>query len=331
MEELNFYFKQINRVITEAQSLKDKPHINLVSKFRRWMFDPYIKELKYQLDTILKMNNIEKSKSYSIHEYEELIAELGKTSRGKSVIQMLFRHTLCIDDFVSKNVCKEAFKDKKIIDSRLIREEGDSIDLIKEKLLSISGHNERLIYTNILAKELDAKLCVTFDQITELEKEGYESLFIRRDINDFLRGVISVFNDFQIDILSCLKNYKDFDPQYGCYDDYKNEIESELSKEETPILKFRDFLLHKEKDSLMLVLHSLMDGQDCKTATKVLIALEEIGFLHKPSNAKLHRALLEEFNLRFTASAMNSFFRERNIKYSKREIDSIVKTLLDIK
>lgn len=32
MEELNFYFKQINRVITEAQSLKDKPHINLVIK-----------------------------------------------------------------------------------------------------------------------------------------------------------------------------------------------------------------------------------------------------------------------------------------------------------
>lgn len=280
-----------------------------------------------------RLKNAPKDASYSIDKCDKLLNERYETKRGKDVAKMLIQHVLCKDDYISRCICKEVFRDKKIIDSHLIWEGKASVNLIRKKLLSIREQENRQIYAKILAKELDAKLNVVFEIIIDLEKAGCKSLYIKRDLNDFLRDLTSVFSDFKIDIVNYLKEYKDFDPEYGCYEDYRDEAFVEKKNKENCELEFKDYLIHGNKEALITVLHNLIDGKECKDVTKVLIALEEASFLQRPSNAKLYRSLLKEFDLNFSdsPSAMNTFFREKDIKYSKEEIKVVVNSLLEVK
>lgn len=335
-DELDIFFNEVATVLHSGELLVQKQKVSLADKFSRWLFEKEIQELQYQIDIIVEISRLKKIKkdsSFSIDRRYRLLHERQEGKIGKDVVRMLTQHILCKDDYISRNVCKEAFKRKKIIDSTLIWVGKKSANLIEDKLASILKHDTMQIFANIFAKELDAKLCVSFELITYLEQLGCESLYIRKDINDYLRDLASIFANFNIDIIEYLQKYKDFDPEFGCYEDYRDETFAGKKNDENYELKFEDYLIHKNKKHLMEVLHGLVDGKECKDVTKVLIALEEVSFLQRPSNAKLYRSLLNEFALDFSESpsAMNTFFREKNTKYTNEEIRIVINSLLEIK
>lgn len=344
LDELNLFFDQVSEILRSSKSLLRPVKNTLAISFNRWLLKHEIQELEKQLSIILKRNIIIHSKEtseYSINKCQEQLEARYSTKIGKDVFTMLLQHILCKEDYISRNVCKEAFRNEKIIDSTLVWVNKSSIEAIVDKLFSIAEDSNRRIYANTIAQELDAKLCVSFEAITELEKAGCKSIYLRRDINDFVRDLTSAFANFNIDFIEYLQLYKDFDPQFGNYELYRSlnfddkniEAENSSIQEERPEAKFDDYLIHSNKKGLMQTLHSLIDKKKCKDVTKVLIALEEASFLQKPSNAKLYASLLKEFDLDFSKSpnAMNDFLRERDTKYSKKEVAIIVNALLNVK
>lgn len=280
LNELNIFFDEVNKSLFQTRVLLEKKtKLSPVAKFNMWLFKDDIKILEKQLDLIIKKNrlkNTSNTSDYSIARCEELLEKALSSSRGKEVFRMLLRHLLRKEDYLSKIICEAAFRNKNIIDSSLIWINKESIKFIESKLFVIKDKSNRDIYANTIAQELDAKLCTTFEDISDLEKLGCKGFYIRRDINNYIRDITDLFANFNIDFIKHLQQYKDFDPEFGCYEVFRNESFKGNNKEGNPLNGKLISYFYNNNNTMDQFLANI-NGKTGKTIAIEMKALQELG------------------------------------------------------
>lgn len=281
--ELDLFFGEASRTLLQTRVLLEK-RINLSPfvKFNLWLFKDYIKILERQLDIFIKEGLLRKdpnASDYSINRCRNLLEKSLSSPIGKTVYRMFIRHSMRRDNYLSKIICEAAFRNKNIIDSFLMSNNKESIKSIESNLFAIKDKSNRDIYGNTIAQELDAKLCTTFEDISELEKLGHETFFIRRDINDYLRDITNLFANFNIDFIKCLQQYNDFDPKFGCYEAFRSESikrDDKSSEESNPADKELISYFYNDEGTMNEFLSNIR-GKTGKAVAIEMKALQELG------------------------------------------------------
>ncbi len=107
-----------------------------------------------------------------------------------------------------------------------------------------------------------------------------------------------------------------------------NDIASDkpISLKET--LKFKDLLIHENKDKLLEILHALLNNTKRKDFAITIIALEQLGILAKYESKKnLFKALEIEFGNIGTESNFNHYLNPNN---RKMILDSEIESVINI-
>ncbi len=109
-----------------------------------------------------------------------------------------------------------------LIDSIDFATSNQCVCLVNDKLFSLE--NSKLnTFSKMFSRELDALLFNAFESIDYVESFGYSAILIKKDISDFMYEIIDIFADFNIDLVSLLKQNSDFEQKYGSYDKWKND------------------------------------------------------------------------------------------------------------
>ena len=325
LDELNIFFGEANKSLFHAKTYLQKGiKLSPMKRFSEWLFKDDIRTLEKQLDIIIKKGRLKSSSDasdYSIAKCEESLEKSLDTPKGKDVFRMLMRHILRKDDFISKAVCETAFRNKKIIDSTLVWVNQESIKSLGSKLLSFNDKSSKELYANVLAQELDAKLCVAFEQIIELENSGYEGIYIRRDINDYIRDLIALFANFNIDLVKYLEKHNDFDPEFGSYEKFRHTKFTRELNNQTPIvqpsIEDSSFVYDNEK---MLVIYNLCNSDVFNVSFKDFIAAVDSADF----SSIFGKADTKKSKMMFSISVMKNFVH--SIDWYKKAAESIGST-----
>ena len=127
------------------------------------------------------------------------------------------------DDFLFHKTVLTPKSLKSLIDDPYNEIAEKDLSTIKKKMLSFPNNEDRILFARLLSKEFDSTLYNACDWIRYAEEYGYSSFLIYRSIHDLIRDVVSIFADFDIDLIPILKKASDYEKEFGDYNDFRDD------------------------------------------------------------------------------------------------------------
>lgn len=127
-----------------------------------------------------------------------------------------------VEQLTSQIIDYESRKRLKIVDSMdSYFTLGDIQSDIINEIAKMASKDVLINQTKAFCYGFDAELYCAFEGIEDLEKRGYRTKWIRKDITETLRSVFRAFSQFNIDLCDYLKVDSDYEKKYGNYDEFK--------------------------------------------------------------------------------------------------------------
>lgn len=202
---------------------------------------------------------------------------------------------------------------------------------IKQQILSLADKEQIKRYGLFLGLELGMsfiKLSEKHDRLSPLFDAVY----------DYMDFIVFNFTQIGLDISPSIefwfREYTSPVPNWGSFDDITLEdvapigqigLDDFISKNK----KFEDYLHHDNKEKLLEVLHSLLDGKKGKDVAVILLALQELGIIYIGNRNELYKSMRAEFGEIGDNSGINRYMNHylSNTGDIKKEVSKVMAML----